>query len=172
MLKRIAIYISCALLILIGTHVWAQQDTAVISLDIESTQPFGIIEATVLPATWILPWPNDGVKYTEDIGFFGRTLIVRAGYQATAQLSCAVSTLVNGASVEPGEDYLCIEVELLESDLYMKDNFRHPTTMPSATIDGPSFTGTKSMTYNFAFINSLPVEGFYTGTFTWTLTSL
>jgi len=99
MLKRVTIYISCALLILIGVHVWAQQVAVPIEILLEMGPDMALIIDDSPMDFGIIPWPLTPGNPASDI----RDIEICAGV-GSAFFQIAINpVLVDLNSVSPDQ---------------------------------------------------------------------
>jgi len=174
MLKRIVIYISCALLILVSAHVWAQEQ---IDAPVEILFSLGPAMSFVTDDSvfdyGVLPWPADGSGTTP--GSF-RDITCHAGIgTALIQLSVA-PTLVDLNGVSPDQPVLPTYFKIISNDDAANDPFDLFETGlntffldPATPLQTVPFQGEQAGQWHLYYYNLLDVQGNWQTFITWSI---
>jgi len=155
MLKRIMIYLSCALLILIGVHVWAQV-TVPIEILLEMGPPMAIIIDDSPMDFGIIPWPLTPGNPASD----ARNIEICAGI-GSAIFQIAINPVLvdlNGVSPDQpvGVDYFraaLTDDATNTPPTFFLDAFTNNGTFldPALPAQTPSFSETQTGTFQMVY---------------------
>lgn len=174
MIKRITIYLCCAVLILVGAHVYAQQIDSTIDLHLIIGGPMSLTISEEVADWGILAFPHDNTWHTELLGEYGRTLHCNSGY-GSAVIEIVISPMLvdltgNNPDMETPADF---KLSILDDptnnpvDLFASLNTIFDAGIPVSTIP---FSDAQDATWSLSFLNNGGMaKGEWQGTLTFSL---
>jgi len=173
MFKRIAIYISCALLIFVSVHVWGQQIDRPVEVLFQTGPDMALTLSVDQIDFGVLSWPADG----SSVGTLQLDLDCNAGIgAATVRIAIAsILTDLNGLSPDQGVQNTYFRLGMQDdagnvpADLFNPDGFVFlDPAMPFETV---VFSGVQGCEWNITYYQLLAVQGSWQTYITFTITA-